>query len=74
MIARHLLAVILVIIHVFSDDQPAAPPPAQRPTRDRKMPSRFEDYIMNITSDFKNYIVNQSLQQSFLDFPRGGDK
>ena len=22
----------------------------------------------------KNYIVNQSLQQSFLDFPRGGDK
>ena len=43
-----------------NDDQSAAPPPAQRPTRDRRMPGRFEDYIMNnITNDFNRYNVTQ---------------
>ena len=58
-----------------NDDQPAAPPPDQRPTRDRKMPSRFEDfYLHTITTDFNNYNMTKSSQQSFLDFPWGGDK
>ena len=42
---------------------------------DRKMPSRFEDYYLHtITTDFNNYDMTKSSQQSFLDFPRGGDK
>ena len=57
------------------DEQPVAPPPAQRPTRDRRMPSRFKDYYLHtITTDFNKYNMTQSFQQSFLDFPRGGDK
>ena len=57
------------------DEQPVAPPPAQRPTRDRKMPSRFEDfYLHTITTDFNNYNMTKSFQQSFLYFLRGGDK
>ena len=57
------------------DEQPVAPPPAQRPTRDRKMPSRFEDYYLHtITTDFNNYNMTQSFQQTFLDLPQGGNK
>ena len=54
------------------DGQSAAPAPAQRPTRDRRMPGRFEDYIMNnITKDFNRYNVTQVPQAEISGLPPG---
>jgi hypothetical protein len=48
----------------------SAAPQVNRPPRNRKMPSRYEDYILHpITANLNNYNVTSCQQQSFSDFP-----
>ena len=54
------------------EDQSPAPPPTQRPTRDRRTPGRFEDYVMsNITSGFNRHRGNQVLPAEPSGLPPG---
>ena len=47
------------------EDQSPPPPPNQRPTIDRRMPGRFEDYVMNnITVVSTDTVGTKSFQQS----------
>ena len=64
---------VVVTRQPSQDNQSPAPPPVQRPTRDRKMPGRFEDYVMNnITSGLNRLRGNQVLPAEPSGLPPGG--